>query len=68
MECLLSWDERRELDACVPIYIIVPSGQRIPIDYSSPTTPVLAKIVMGTVLLTLALHCATITQDSTLHR
>jgi len=42
LEGLLTWDQRRELDDLVPTHIVVPSGSRIPIDYSEPTQPVLA--------------------------
>ncbi|MFD1954434.1 ATP-dependent helicase HrpB [Paenibacillus thailandensis] len=39
---LLDWTKRRELDEQVPTHITVPSGSRIPIDYSDPDNPVLA--------------------------
>ncbi|CAH0118221.1 ATP-dependent RNA helicase HrpB [Paenibacillus sp. CECT 9249] len=42
LEAALSWDKRRELDDCAPTHITVPSGSRIPIDYSDPDGPVLA--------------------------
>lgn len=42
LESLLTWSERQELDRYAPAYIVVPSGQRIAIDYSSPESPVLA--------------------------
>lgn len=42
IESMLTWDQRRELDECAPTHIVVPSGQRIPIDYSDPAAPVLA--------------------------
>jgi ATP-dependent helicase HrpB len=38
----LTWDQRRELDECAPTHIVVPSGSRIPVDYSDPASPVLA--------------------------
>jgi ATP-dependent helicase HrpB len=38
----LTWDQRRELDAYAPTHIQVPSGSRIPVDYSDPAAPVLA--------------------------
>ncbi|MBC9786090.1 ATP-dependent helicase HrpB [Heliobacterium chlorum] len=41
-ESMLSWEQRRELDESAPTHILVPSGQRIPIDYSVPESPVLA--------------------------
>ena len=37
----LSWDQRRRLEDLVPTHVEVPSGSRIPIDYSGET-PVLA--------------------------
>ncbi|WP_409347012.1 ATP-dependent helicase HrpB [Paenibacillus sp. MBLB4367] len=42
LESMLSWNKRRELDELVPTHIVVPSGSRIPIDYSDPESPVLA--------------------------
>lgn len=39
---LLDWQQRRELDALAPTHIEVPSGSRIPVDYSDATAPVLA--------------------------
>ncbi|CAM3928702.1 ATP-dependent helicase HrpB [Paenibacillus alkaliterrae] len=42
LENMLSWQQRQELDEQVPTHIIVPSGSRIPIDYSDPDNPVLA--------------------------
>ncbi|AZN40945.1 ATP-dependent helicase HrpB [Paenibacillus albus] len=42
MESLLSWQERSLLDNEVPTHIKVPSGSRIPVDYSDPAAPVLA--------------------------
>jgi len=38
----LSWDRRRALDELAPTHVDVPSGSRIAIDYSEPTSPVLA--------------------------
>ncbi|HEX6938854.1 MAG TPA: ATP-dependent helicase HrpB [Longimicrobiales bacterium] len=37
----LPWDRRRRLDAWAPDRIEVPSGSRIPIDYSDPAAPAL---------------------------
>ncbi|TVY10563.1 ATP-dependent helicase HrpB [Paenibacillus cremeus] len=42
LENRLTWDQRRELDVSVPTHIVVPSGSRIPVDYSDPAAPVLA--------------------------
>lgn len=39
---LMSWKQSQELDEQVPTHIVVPSGSRIPIDYSDPESPVLA--------------------------
>jgi ATP-dependent helicase HrpB len=39
---LLSWDGHRLLDDLAPTHLAVPSGSRIPIDYSNPESPVLA--------------------------
>jgi ATP-dependent helicase HrpB len=38
----LPWDQRTALDDLAPTHIVVPSGSRIPIDYSDPVAPVLA--------------------------
>lgn len=42
LEANLSWAERNELEKEVPTHWIVPSGSKIPIDYSDPERPVLA--------------------------
>ncbi len=42
LESVFSWDERKELEAAAPTHVVVPSGSRIPIDYSDPLAPVLA--------------------------
>jgi len=42
LESLLSWQERTQLEQEVPTHVTVPSGSRIPVDYSNPATPVLA--------------------------
>ncbi|MBL0385266.1 ATP-dependent helicase HrpB [Tumebacillus sp. ITR2] len=42
LESLLTWEQQRELEASAPTHITVPSGSRIPIDYSDPESPVLA--------------------------
>jgi ATP-dependent helicase HrpB len=39
---LLPWAKRSALDALAPTHVVVPSGSRIPIDYSDPSAPVLA--------------------------
>jgi ATP-dependent helicase HrpB len=42
LESLLSWQQRRTMDEWAPSHWTVPSGSRIPIDYSDPASPVLA--------------------------
>jgi ATP-dependent helicase HrpB len=42
LEAALTWDQRRQLDECAPTHVLVPSGQRVPVDYSDPESPVLA--------------------------
>ncbi len=37
----LDWKQRSALDEMAPTHLVVPSGSRIPIDYSDPETPVL---------------------------
>ncbi len=39
---LVDWRQRRDLDRLAPTHFEVPSGSRIPIDYSSSSAPVLA--------------------------
>ena len=39
---MLSWEQRRELDAWAPSHFVAPSGSRIPIDYSEPAAPAVA--------------------------
>lgn len=36
---LMKWDLQRQLDQLVPTHYIVPSGSKIPIDYSTPSSP-----------------------------
>lgn len=68
VEDMLTWKQRQELDEEVPTHYVVPSGSRIPIDYSNPEMPVLAvrlqemfgqketpRIARGTLPLTLHL-------------
>jgi len=38
----LAWDRRAAIDELAPTHIVVPSGSRIPIDYSDASAPVLA--------------------------
>ena len=39
---LLSWERRALLDELAPTHVTVPTGSRIPVDYSDPDAPVLA--------------------------
>ena len=39
---LLDWRRRRELDDLAPTHVVVPTGSRIPIDYSDPDSPTVA--------------------------
>ncbi|MBW3655778.1 MAG: ATP-dependent helicase HrpB, partial [Gemmatimonadetes bacterium] len=39
---MLGWERRTALDQQAPSHVAVPSGSRIPIDYSDPEAPVLA--------------------------
>ena len=39
---MIPWELQRRLDSEAPTHITVPSGSRIPIDYSNPDDPVLA--------------------------
>jgi ATP-dependent helicase HrpB len=38
----LTWEQRRALDQLAPTHVVVPTGSRIPVDYSDPAAPVLA--------------------------
>jgi len=64
----LPWERRAAIDELAPTHMVVPSGSRIPIDYSDPDAPVLAvrlqemfgladtpRIARGTVPLTIHL-------------
>ncbi len=42
LDGMLPWPQRQQLDEFVPTHMTVPSGSRIPIDYSDPASPVLA--------------------------
>jgi ATP-dependent helicase HrpB len=39
---LLDWQQRRALDELAPTHVEVPTGSRIPVDYTDPDAPVLA--------------------------
>ncbi|HEX6750176.1 MAG TPA: ATP-dependent helicase HrpB [Longimicrobium sp.] len=42
LEGMLAWEQRRRLDELAPTHVQVPSGSRIPVDYSDAEAPVLA--------------------------
>ncbi|MFS0557339.1 ATP-dependent helicase HrpB [Brevibacillus sp. 179-C9.3 HS] len=42
LEGMLSWEQRRQLDEYAPTHVIVPSGSKIPVDYSDPAAPILS--------------------------
>jgi len=42
LRALLTWEQRRELDALAPERIEVPTGSKIAVDYSDPAAPILA--------------------------
>ncbi|MDB4916095.1 MAG: ATP-dependent helicase HrpB [Gemmatimonadetes bacterium] len=39
---MLTWEQRRALDTLAPSHVEVPTGSRLPVDYSDPLSPVLA--------------------------
>jgi ATP-dependent helicase HrpB len=41
-ESMLGWDQRRRLDQEAPSHITVPSGSRVPVDYSDPEAPAIS--------------------------
>jgi ATP-dependent helicase HrpB len=41
LESMLTWEQRREMDRLAPSHWTVPSGSRLPIDYSDPDAPAL---------------------------
>jgi ATP-dependent helicase HrpB len=42
VKALVPWDRQRQVDALAPTHIEVPSGSRVPIDYSNPAEPTLS--------------------------
>ncbi|SEB54737.1 ATP-dependent helicase HrpB [Paenibacillus sp. GP183] len=42
LEGNLSWEQRQELEQSAPTHITVPSGSRVPVDYSDPAAPALS--------------------------
>lgn len=39
LQGMLSWTQRRQLEEWAPTHVIVPSGSRLPVDYSDPRSP-----------------------------
>ena len=42
LRALVPWDRQRELERLAPTHVEVPSGSRVPIDYSNPAEPTLS--------------------------
>ncbi|MBP1990077.1 ATP-dependent helicase HrpB [Paenibacillus eucommiae] len=42
LEGMLSWQQRQQLETYAPTHLTVPSGSRIPVDYSDPASPALS--------------------------
>ena len=42
LKSLLTWDRQRDLEEAAPTHVSVPSGSRIPLDYTGGDVPVLA--------------------------
>jgi ATP-dependent helicase HrpB len=42
VKALVPWDRQRQVDALAPTHIEVPSGSRVPIDYTNPAEPTLS--------------------------
>ncbi len=42
LKALVPWDRQRQVDALAPTHIEVPSGSRVPVDYTSPAEPSLS--------------------------
>jgi ATP-dependent helicase HrpB len=42
LAAILSWEHQKALDALAPTHMIVPSGSKIPVDYTAGDVPVLA--------------------------
>ena len=38
----LTWEQRRSLDELAPTHVVVPTGSRVPVDYSDPGAPALS--------------------------
>jgi ATP-dependent helicase HrpB len=41
LKSLLPWDLQRQLDTYAPRHVVVPSGSKVPLDYSTPAAPAL---------------------------
>ena len=39
---LLTWTQRQQLDELAPTHLVVPTGSRIPVDYTDPSAPTIA--------------------------
>jgi ATP-dependent helicase HrpB len=68
LSTLIDWQQRRTLDELAPTHIDVPTGARLPVDYSDPAAPALAariqelfgmadspRLMRGTVTVTMQL-------------
>ncbi|HYD53087.1 MAG TPA: ATP-dependent helicase HrpB [Gemmatimonadaceae bacterium] len=42
LRAMLPWERRAQLDELAPTHLVVPSGSRLPIDYTDPEAPMLA--------------------------
>jgi ATP-dependent helicase HrpB len=42
LKTLVPWDKQRTLDRLAPTHVDVPSGSRVPVDYSNPAEPTLS--------------------------
>ena len=42
LKTLVPWEQQRQLDKLAPTHIEVPSGSRVPVDYSNPAEPALS--------------------------
>ena len=42
LRALLPWEQQRRLDSLAPTHVEVPSGSRVPIDYTNPAEPTLS--------------------------
>jgi ATP-dependent helicase HrpB len=39
---MIGWQRRAELDGIAPSHVVVPTGSRVPVDYSDPAAPMIA--------------------------